>query len=689
MNNSFLVKKIIAGIIATFMLFTSLSFTTIEALNNHTTVEEISPHKSPLKPSTDTIHLDLINHDPISITSNDDFAAFPGSGTIFDPYIIEGYKISVNGGTYGIYIAHTTKYFIIRNCYVELAADSAIYISDIGLGTAIITNNTCSTTTDGMNGIYVEYADSSIISNNICNNNYFGINVQYSDFCTITNNTCPDNDIGINVVFSDSATITYNTCTNSEKGIDLEMSSATVTNNIITNNDHGIYISSSPSTISNNTFLGCGITLAAGPGNFNEEYTIENNSVNGKVLGYYVNLKNAIFDQPNYYGQLIFANCSNITIANQNLINCTNSISIVHSSDISISNNTCGYNGYAGVYVSYSDNISIINNTCKNSKFGIWALVSTNLAVARNILLYNSKRGIYLEGCGDYLLYYNIFIDNNAEGLSQAYDDNIPGFIFGYWYNPKTKEGNYWNDWNGTGRYYLDGSAGSFDQYPMVDFDNDTLDEPTEVLLSHTDPFTPDTDGDGIPDDWEFINGIDPLKANANLDPDNDGLTNMQEYQHNSDPLKIDTDGDGLTDGQEVNIYGTDPTNIDTDGDGLPDGWELTLYGTDPALKDTDGDGLTDGQEVNIYGTDPTKIDTDGDGYSDSEEIQAGTDPLDPKDHPEYPSTLTDTNSANETANGSLNALFNSFNLSLLGIGLSAINLIALVAIALKLRKHK
>ncbi len=41
----------------------------------------------------------------------------------------------------------------------------------------------------------------------------------------------------------------------------------------------------------------------------------------------------------------------------------------------------------------------------------------------------------------------------------------------------------------------------------------------------------------------------------------------------------------------------------------------------DPTRADSDGDGLTDGDEVNIYSTDPTLPDTDGDGLSDYDEV--------------------------------------------------------------------
>ena len=95
----------------------------------------------------------------------------------------------------------------------------------------------------------------------------------------------------------------------------------------------------------------------------------------------------------------------------------------------------------------------------------------------------------------------------------------------------------------------------------------------------------------------------------------------------------LDSDGDGLTDWEEIHIYGTDPYNPDTDGDGLSDYEEVKIYGTDPLNPDTDYDGLSDYEEVRIYGTDPLNWDTDGGGVSDGHEVlEDGTDPLDGSD---------------------------------------------------------
>jgi len=85
------------------------------------------------------------------------------------------------------------------------------------------------------------------------------------------------------------------------------------------------------------------------------------------------------------------------------------------------------------------------------------------------------------------------------------------------------------------------------------------------------------------------------------------------------DEPDIDSDGDGLTDDEEVDTYGTDRFHSDTDYDELLDGEEITI-GTDPRSPDSDGDGVRDGEEIQI-GIDPFNPDTDGDGINDSFEF--------------------------------------------------------------------
>jgi len=131
---------------------------------------------------------------------------------------------------------------------------------------------------------------------------------------------------------------------------------------------------------------------------------------------------------------------------------------------------------------------------------------------------------------------------------------------------------------------------------------------------------TPDTDGDGIPNVWEREHGLDLDGDDAADDPDDDGLTNSEEFELDTDPQDDDSDDDSLPDGWEVD-NDLDPT--DGVGDNADDG-------------DPDGDGLTNREELEL-GTIPTGedgYDSDRDGVSDGAEVRCDTDPLDGRDSP-------------------------------------------------------
>jgi hypothetical protein len=129
-----------------------------------------------------------------------------------------------------------------------------------------------------------------------------------------------------------------------------------------------------------------------------------------------------------------------------------------------------------------------------------------------------------------------------------------------------------------------------------------------------------DSDGDGMPDIYEQANGLNPNANDSAQDLDQDGLTNITEYNLGTQANNPDTDADGYKDGVENNSG----TYVDA-----------SRTGTNPLNPDTDGDGLKDGVETNtgIFvdatnpGTHALKADSDADGFGDGFEVQRGFNP--------------------------------------------------------------
>lgn len=129
------------------------------------------------------------------------------------------------------------------------------------------------------------------------------------------------------------------------------------------------------------------------------------------------------------------------------------------------------------------------------------------------------------------------------------------------------------------------------------------------------------------------------VDSNDTQDSDADGLFDSIENCIGTDPFRPDTDGDGLSDYVEFKVLGLDPLSRDTDGNGIPDGREDSdgdgllnaeevELGTSPLWTDSDGDGLSDFDEVKTYPSSPLSRDTDLDGVDDRTELRIGSDPL-------------------------------------------------------------
>ncbi len=208
----------------------------------------------------------------------------------------------------------------------------------------------------------------------------------------------------------------------------------------------------------NNSISGdlCGFNFYGNIGDYNT-FTITNNSVNSKPLGYYVNQQDLILDNI-AFGQLILINCSsalirNIVISNTsaaievylsehlNLTNvtissCYNGIGIFNSenctlTDITVhdasnigiyvyrsdgtylSESIC-YQNTVGIYISFSDYCIIENNTCYENEDGMRVIYSDFVTIHNNTFSENSNRGLLISGAVqvECNVTYNLFLNN-------------------------------------------------------------------------------------------------------------------------------------------------------------------------------------------------------------------------------------------------------------------------------------
>jgi predicted flap endonuclease-1-like 5' DNA nuclease len=215
-------------------------------------------------------------------------------------------------------------------------------------------------------------------------------------------------------------------------------------------------------------------------------------------------------------------------------------------------------------------------------------------------------------------------VDLNGDGVCDVLDldwddDGIP--------NANETDTGVYNDSSdmGTDPWNPDTDGDGFCDGPFAVFnETDTvcIAGPDPFPLDPTMPF--DTDGDGLPNDLpdDYVGNLE-----EDLDDDNDGYADISEVNCQSDPLNAsslptnDLDGDGICDAQDD----------DVDGDGLSNATEQDTTSTSQFNNaDTDGDGICDGPSApalpagicvagpDAFPDDPAAwLDTDGDGDPD------------------------------------------------------------------------
>ncbi len=114
-----------------------------------------------------------------------------------------------------------------------------------------------------------------------------------------------------------------------------------------------------------------------------------------------------------------------------------------------------------GIRLSGPHNVTVAGNDLHGFYTGIFCESSTtNVTIFNNTIHDNQYYGIRLGGTSGFRIYNNSFWYN---GQANALDDGL----LNYWDDGVSK-GNLWDDYSGTGVYYISGSASSVDRFPGV-----------------------------------------------------------------------------------------------------------------------------------------------------------------------------------------------------------------------------
>lgn len=463
-------------------------------------------------------NITLTQHKPFLITSDEFLSkeASSGSGTIYDPYIIENYHIFSNTSN-GIYITGITKQLVIRNCLIDgsvlppdICEFHGIFLENILIGKVKITNVTVF---NCQSGIHLSNVHNCIIMNstvlkNIANK---GIYIENSLNVTLSGNIFLGDGLKIDEISSYSCFVDNNLVNGKKLGFFVNKSDFNIDNDVfgqlmLTNcssfnikNINCLNTSTGISLLkcSNATVEDCNLQynyLGIGILNSNNISIIKSNSSENSRSGINYWFSNNLFVEECFFqgnnhavycwevtGAIINNNyCpsedSSIFLLDSNLINVTNNncsyskngIELWNTISTSLVNNSCNSNRFDGIICLNGDSLLIENNTCINNlESGIFLSYTNYSLILANNITENNYYGLKIKYISyNNTIHHNIFLSNSlASPLnSQGFDDGINNI----WYDINTNEGNYWSDYTGIGFYNIDGDSNSEDIYPLI-----------------------------------------------------------------------------------------------------------------------------------------------------------------------------------------------------------------------------
>lgn len=403
---------------------------------------------------------------PILILGDDQFdhnaaaLGWNGTGSDYDPYIIENLNIAANGSGYGIGIK-TNYSFIIRNCTIGGANGGGAPLGAISVleGNATIHNNTVmssgygiriyglsavvinNTATSCNMGLWMVGNNMTVTGNNASSNANRGIHFQ-GDHSLIKDNYISDNDFGIHATGANNNRFENNTLVkNDDHGIRLDFADNNVIiGNYASENDDGIYINydSDNNLIveneiwlceeainiqdgRNNTFFsnemyGCSFFFKTDIEPISSQVIPLNNTVWGDPVYYFIGEENNGISFENIYaGQIITADISGINISNVRTSSGTIGLLIFQCSDIIITGGQNLGHVYHGIFLKNCLQVKIEYSEISGNDVGI-TFSSSNSILIDNCTFRDNRESISSVYSVDVMVMNNT-IEYGDEGM--------------------------------------------------------------------------------------------------------------------------------------------------------------------------------------------------------------------------------------------------------------------------------
>lgn len=321
------------------------------------------------------------------------------------------------GNAYGFFLSDSTKNTIRNNTASNNYGDG-IYLdySDSN----ILSNNTA-VKSNHRNGIRLWHShENGVYNNDVALNNQYGIRLDYAhDNILVQNKARSNNRDGYSLDSSNNNILINNIANlNNEIGISLIHSNENtlINNTASANNEVGISLEAScNSTLKNNrmdgNYYNFGVT---GDNVYHLTQSIDaTNLVDGKPVYYWVGQRNRVI--PNDAGFVCIVNSLNITARDLTLTRNSAGVLLVYSM-LSRIENVSTSNNYDGIALSASCNNILINNSNTNNKRGISLGASNFNLLAMNTNL-NNPDGVVLTSSNNNFLTMNNISNCENRGI--------------------------------------------------------------------------------------------------------------------------------------------------------------------------------------------------------------------------------------------------------------------------------